>query len=90
MPDLCNVEEDHIDTVNINSITFNSKCWAIAANFKMVSNQVGVIISYKVDTGSDGNTMPLHLYKVIPRAVIEQLVVTKIKMSNLKCTIKQQ
>ena len=30
---------------------------------KMPSNQVSVVISYKVDTGSDCNIVPLHLYK---------------------------
>ena len=29
----------------------------------MLSNQVSVVISYKVDTGIDGNIMPLYLYK---------------------------
>ena len=53
----------------------------MAANnseLKMSSNQVSIVISYKVDTGSDGNIMPLHLYTTLfPRARIEQLAVTK-------------
>ena len=46
----------------------------------MSSNQVSVILSYKVDTGSDHNIMPLHLYKkIFPRATKEQLAATKNK-----------
>ena len=47
VPDQCDVEEDHINTVNINSITFNSKWLTITINLKMVTNQVSVIISYR-------------------------------------------
>ena len=61
--DQCDIEEDHIDMAKINSIIFISKCCAIAGNLKMLLNQVGVVISYKVDTGSNGNIMPLYLYK---------------------------
>ena len=47
---------------------------------KISSNKVSVVISYKVDTGSDGNIMPLHLYKkLFPQATKEQLTATKIK-----------
>ena len=35
----------------------------ITANLKTLSNQVRIIVPYKVDTGSDGNIMPLHIYK---------------------------
>ena len=85
MPDQCELEVDHIDTVNINLITLNSKWLAITANLKMSSNQVSVVISYKVDKGSDGNMKPLHLYKkLFPRATIEQLAATKIKNIQLK------
>ena len=32
-------------------------------------NQVSIIVPYKIDTDSDGNIMPLHLYKrLFPRA----------------------
>ena len=46
----------------------------------MSSNQVSVVISYKVGTGSKGNIMPLHLYiKLFPRANKEQFAATKNK-----------
>ena len=53
----CNLEEDHIDTVNINLIIFNSKWLAVTVNLKTSSNQVSAVICYYVDTGSDGNIM---------------------------------
>ena len=34
VPDQCKVEKDHIDTVNINLITFNSKWLPITVNLK--------------------------------------------------------
>ena len=52
-----------IDMININLIFFNSKWLAIKANLKTSSNQVSVVISYKADTDSDGNIMPIHLHK---------------------------
>ena len=83
-PDQHNVE-DHTDMVNINLIIFNSKWLVLTANLKMSSHQVSIIIPYKVDTGSDGNIMPLHLYKkLLPRATKEQLVATKNKIIQLK------
>ena len=45
--DQCGVEEDNIDTVNINSIIFNSKQLAIRANLKMSPSQVSIIILLK-------------------------------------------
>ena len=71
-------EEDHIDMVDINSIIFNSKQSVITSNIKTSSNQVSIIVPYNVDTGSDGDIMPLHLYKrLFPVSTEEQLVATK-------------
>ena len=50
-----------------------------------MSNQVSGVISYKVDTDSDGNIMPLHLCKkLFPRTTIEQLAATKNKNIQVK------
>ena len=66
-----------IDMVNINSVSFNSKCSVITVNLK-TSNQARITVSYKVDTGSDTNIMPLHIYKkFFPRATKEQLAATR-------------
>ena len=64
-PDQYQEEEDHIDTVKINSINFNSKCSVVIANLKTSSRQVRIIVQCKVDTGSDWNILSLHIYKKI-------------------------
>ena len=67
-----------IDTVNIHSINFNSKHSVVAANLKTSSNQARITVPHKVDTGSNGNIMPLYLYKkVFPRATKKQLLATQ-------------
>ena len=45
-PDQYNIEEDHIDTANINLTIFNNKWSAIRAHLKTSSSQVSLIISY--------------------------------------------
>ena len=55
------VDENSIDLVNINSIHFNKNCSIITANLKMSAGPNNVIVPYKVDTGNDGNIMPLHI-----------------------------
>ena len=68
----------------MNSIIFNSKQSVITANVKSLSNQVSIIVPDKVDTGSDGNIIPLHLYKrLFPRAK-EQLAATINKHTQIK------
>ena len=73
-------KDDNIDRVNINCIIFSRKLVVITATLKILSNQLLIIVSYKVDTGSDGNIMPLHMYKrLFPMATKEQLAATKNK-----------
>ena len=44
-----------------------------------------VIVPYKVDTGNDGNILPLHIYKkLFPMITSEQLVATKNESVQLK------
>ena len=57
------VEENNIDSVNINSIHFNKNCSVISVNLKTSAGPNNVVVPYKVDTGSNGNIMPLHIYK---------------------------
>ena len=43
------------------------------------------MVPYKVDKGSDGNIMPLHIYKkLFPNITNDQLVVTKKNNIQLK------
>ena len=57
--------ENHIETVTINSSRFNSKQSEIMANLKMSSGQNSTIISYKIETGNDGNVMPIHIFRIL-------------------------
>ena len=56
-------KEHDIDMAKINSIHFNNKHSVITANLKTPSNLARVTSAHKVDTGSDQNIMPLHIYK---------------------------
>ena len=77
-PDQYHEEVNHIDMVNIYSIYFNNKHSVITSNLKISSNQVSTTVPYKVDTGSDGNIMSLHIYKnLFPMATKDQLTATK-------------
>ena len=72
------IEEGSIDSVNINSINFNKNHLVITANLKTSANKSSIIVPYKVDTGSDGNIIPLHIYKkLFPRVANEQLMAAK-------------
>ena len=55
-------QESGIKTVNINSVNFNSNHSAIIANLKTSSNKTAIMVPYKVDTGSDGNIIPLNIF----------------------------
>ena len=67
-------QETDTETININSVIFNSNHSAIIEHLKTSSNKVVIMVTYKVDTGSDGIIIPLYIYKkLFPRAVIEQL-----------------
>ena len=76
-------EESSIDLGNIDLIHFNKNHMVIIAGLKTSVNQNSVKVPYKVDTGSDGTIVPLHIYKsVFPRITNEQLVATKMIVYN--------
>ena len=58
-------KETDTETVNINSIKFHSNCSALIAILKTSPNKVVIMVPYKIDMGSDGNIMPIHIQKVI-------------------------
>ena len=82
-PDPHHEEKHYIDMVSINSIIFSSKQFVITVNLNTLLNQVSIIVPCKVDVGSIGNKMPLHICKrLFPRATKEQLTAIKIITSN--------
>ena len=54
-----------MNSINIKSITFHSKCSVITENLNTSSSQVTLIVSYKVESHSDGNIIPLHMLKIL-------------------------
>ena len=54
---------DDFEMVSINSVYFNKNCSVLIANLKtsLVANSMS--IPYKIDTGSNGNIMPWHIFK---------------------------
>ena len=76
--------EKQEDTVNITSFNFNSIISVIIATLEIISSKISVIILFKVDTGSDGNIMPYHIFKIFPRASEEQLEANKKKKHHPK------
>ena len=87
-------EENTIDLVNINSIHFNKNFSILTVNLKMSAGPNNAMVPYKVNMNSDGNIMPLQMYKILfPKITSEQLVATinnnvQLRMYN-KTTIAQ-
>ena len=55
--------ENSIDSVSINSIQFNKNHSILAAHLKMSAGQNNILVPYIIDTGRNGNIMPLHVNK---------------------------
>ena len=80
-----------METVNINSVRFNSNHSAILASLKTSCNKVTIMVPYKVGIGSDWNKMPFHIYKTLfPSAMVDQLAATKDAKSSYKHITVQQ
>ena len=76
-------QEGDIETVSINSIYLNSDRSLITAHLKMQVGKTVTEIPYKIDTGSEGNIMPLYTYKKLFKDVLEEQLKGSIK-SNIK------
>ena len=73
------------ESVSINSIQFNKTCSVLTAYLKMSAAQSNIMVPYKINTGSDGNIMPLHVHnKLFPSTTNGQLAATKNKNVLLK------
>ena len=67
-------EVDKIEEVSINSVYLNNKQLLITADLEMQVSKNTVKIPYKIDTGSEGNLMPLYIFKrLCGHQSIEQL-----------------
>ena len=61
-----NIDKVNISSININFITLNSKCSVITVNSN-TSSQATSVVSYKVDSGSDGNNAFSYFKIIIPQ-----------------------
>ena len=60
-------EDDH-KMVSINSVCFNKSCSMLTAKLEAFIGNNNMVIPYEIDTGSDRNIMPCHIFqKIIPR-----------------------
>ena len=77
-------EENNFDSVSINSIHVNKNHSVLTANLK-TSGSNNIMVPYKVETGNNGNIMPLHIYKELFHEITnKQLAATKNKNILLK------
>ena len=56
-------EEDKIEEVSINSVYLNNKWLLITAQVEMQVSDNTLKVPYNIDTGSEGNLMPLYIFK---------------------------
>ena len=49
--------------VSINSLYLNRKCPLLIAHLEMQVGETALEIPYKINTGSEGNLMPLYIFK---------------------------
>ena len=55
--------EEEIETVSINSIYLNKSRLLITAHLEMQAGKTTIEVPYKIDPSSEGNLMPLYLFK---------------------------
>ena len=66
-------QEPGIKMVNINSVNFNANYSTIITNLKTSSNKAAIMMTYTVDTGSDGSIIPYHIFtKLFPSVTMDQ------------------
>ena len=74
-----------IESVRINSNQFNKNHSVLTANSKTSASQSNIMVPYKIDIDSNGNIMPIHMYKkLFPSITNEQLATAKNKNFLLK------
>ena len=76
-------QEEDIETVSINSIYLSRNQSLITAHLQMQVGKTATEIPYKIDTGSEGNIMPLYIFKKLFKNMPEEQVKGSIK-SNIK------
>ena len=57
------INEGELETVSIDSVYLNKNWSLITAKLEMQAGGNTIEIPYKIDTGSEGNIMPLFIFK---------------------------
>ena len=65
-------QEEEIETVGINSVYLNKNQSLITAHLEMQVGKTTVEIPYKIDTGSEGNIMPLCIFQKLFKNMTEE------------------
>ena len=76
-------QEGDIKTVSINSIYLNRNGLLITAHLITQVGETTTEVPYKIDTGSEGNIMPLYIFKKLFKNMPEEQLKGSIK-SNIK------
>ena len=76
-------QEEDIETVSINSIYLNRNQSLITAHLKTQVSKTTTEVPYKIDTSSEGNIMPLYIFKKLFKNMPEEQLTGSIK-SNIK------
>ena len=67
-------QEEVIETVSINSVYLNRNWMLITAQLEMQVDETTLEVPYKIDTSSEGNLMPLYIFKRLFKIMsVEQL-----------------
>ena len=83
-------QEGKIETVSIDLVHLNKNWSLITAHFKMQAGENIVEVPYKIDTGSEGNIMPLYIFKKLFKITTEEQLKKSIKaMSDFAHITKQ-
>ena len=73
--------EGKIETVSIDSVHMNKDQCLLTSELEMHAGDNKIIVPYKIDTGSEGNIMPWHIFKRLFKNITE---------ADIKKTIKRQ
>ena len=83
-----------IETVNIDSVHMNKNQSLLMVELEVHAGDNKIIILYKIDTGSEGNIMPWHifkkLFKIITEAEFKKTVKGHIKLKTYNKTVITQ
>ena len=75
-------QDEEIETVNINLMYLNKNRSLITAHLKMQVGKNTVEILYKIDTGSEGNIMPLYIFKKLFKDIMDEQLEKSIKKQH--------